>query len=45
MYILAIPCIMCDLNSPTRDRTGALQWKHKVLTTGPLGKSLDDFLF
>ena len=30
---------MWDLNSQTRDRSHApLQWKHRVLTTGPSGK-------
>ena len=28
---------MWDLTSPTRDRT--LQWKHRILITGPPGKS------
>ena len=33
-------CGRWDPSSPTRDRTHApLHWKHRVLTTGPLGKS------
>ena len=36
---------MWDLSSLTRDRTcSPLQWKHRVLTTGPLGKSLATIL-
>ena len=38
--IFGLPCGMQDLSSPTRDQTHApLQWKHRVLTIGPPGKS------
>ena len=38
-FFLAAPCSMWDLSSPTRDGTRALevQWKRRVLTTGPPG--------
>ena len=41
-YVLAFwPWGMCDLSSPTKDQTWPpLDWKAKVLTTGPLEKSL-----
>ena len=39
-YFLAVPYGMRDLSSSTRDWTpGPLQWEHKVLSTGLLGKS------
>ena len=40
-WFLAMPHGMRYLSSPTRDRTRApLQWKSRILTTGPPGKSL-----
>jgi len=40
-YCLAVPFCMQDLFPPTRDRIHTpLQWKCRVLTTGPPGKSL-----
>ena len=39
-FFLAVPRSMQDLSSLTRDGTRApLQWKHRVLTTGPPGNS------
>ena len=39
-FFLAAPCCMRDLSSLTRGGTHApLQWKRRVLTTGPPGKS------
>ena len=40
---LVMLCGMWDLSSPTRDQTCALQWKHKVLTTGPPGSPITKF--
>ena len=41
IYCLAMPFCMQDLFSPTRDGIHIpLQWKCRVLTTGPPGKSL-----
>ena len=39
-YFLAVPSGMKDSDSPTRDQTRSLHWKHRVLTTGPPGNSL-----
>ena len=45
LFCLAAPGGMWDLSSPTRDRTQApLQWKCKVLTTGPPRKSPNSVL-
>ena len=38
LYLFFWPHGMWDLSSPTRD--GTLQWKRRVLTTGPPGNSL-----
>ena len=41
---VSVPCGMWDLSSPTRDRiqnSSPLQWKRRVLTTGPPGKPLN----
>ena len=41
LLFLATLCGMTDLSSPIRGRTYApLQWKYRVLTSGPPGKSL-----
>ena len=37
--VLVVALSLQDLNSPSRDRTCTLKWKHRVLTTGPPGKS------
>ena len=38
--MLAVLCVVRDLNSLARDQTHTpLQWKCRVLTTGPPGKS------
>ena len=42
-FLLATPCGMWVLGSPTRDWTKALQWKLGSLTTGPPTKSLHIF--
>ena len=39
LFILAVPRGMCDLSSPVGGNPLPLQWKHKVLTTGPPGNS------
>ena len=44
-FFLAALRNMRDLGSLTRDRTCApLQWKHRVLNTGPPGKSPEKHL-
>ena len=42
-FYSAVPCSMRDLSSLTRDPICPPQWKLRVLTTGPLGKSCNYF--
>ena len=42
-YILALQHGMWDLSSLTRVKPVSLQWKLRVLTTGPPGKSQQNF--
>ena len=45
LYFLAMSQGIWDLSSLTRDQTcNPLHWKHRVLTTGLPGKSLNPFL-
>ena len=44
-FFLAMPWGIWDLSSPMKDQTCIpLQWKHRILTTRPLGKSLNGLL-
>ena len=43
-FFLAALCDMWDLSLLTRDQICTLHWKHRALTTGLLGKSLNYLL-